>query len=134
MTPAQAVLRALRRRCPNCGGNDLFLSWLRIRERCPRCGLHLERHESGYVVGAYMFNIAAAELIGLAVLLTVAAATWPDPPWDLLMYGGVVLMAGLPFVFYPFAKTLFLALDLIVRPEPPSDRPRNSEGPNGVSE
>jgi uncharacterized protein (DUF983 family) len=87
-----------------------------MRERCPTCGLHLERHESGYVVGAYMFNVVAAELVGGAIVMAVVVATWPTPPWDLLMYGGAGLMLICPIVFYPFAKTLFLAFDLAFRP------------------
>lgn len=87
-----------------------------MRSHCPNCGLDLERNESGYAVGAYMLNIAASELLGLGILGTIAVATWPDPPWDFLLYGGVVLMAALPLLCYPFAKTLFLAIDLIVRP------------------
>lgn len=109
--------RALLLRCPNCGTGGLFTRWFRMKERCPGCGLHLERQESGYVVGAYMFNIAASELFGVGVLLAVAVATWPNPPWDLLMYGGVALMIAAPIVFYPFAKTLFLAFDLAFRPQ-----------------
>jgi hypothetical protein len=34
-----------------------------MRERCPDCRLRTARGEEGYVVGAYMFNIMAAELI-----------------------------------------------------------------------
>ncbi|MEZ4456032.1 MAG: DUF983 domain-containing protein [Gemmatimonadales bacterium] len=110
------VTRALRLRCPNCGGGPLFSRWFRMRERCPRCDIHLERNESGYVVGAYMFNIAVGELFGVAVLLGIAVATWPNPPWDVLLYGGMALMVATPILFYPFAKTLFLAFDLAFRP------------------
>jgi hypothetical protein len=38
-----------------------------MRESCPRCGLHLERGEQGYIVGAQMFNIIAAELLFAAL-------------------------------------------------------------------
>lgn len=88
-----------------------------MKDRCPGCGLHLEREESGYVVGAYMFNVVAAELVGVAIVLAVALATWPNPPWDLLLYGGAGLMLVCPLLFYPFAKTLFLAFDLAFRPK-----------------
>lgn len=108
--------RALRLRCPNCGGGPLFQSWLRMRAACPVCGLRTERGEDGYIVGAYMFNIVAAELLWAAVVLAIGAATWPSPPWDLLLYGGGVLMLALPFLCYPFSKTIFLAFDLIFRP------------------
>jgi len=64
-----------------------------------------------------MLNIAVSEIIGVAVLLSVTVATWPNPPWDMLLYGGVGLMIAAPVGFYPFAKTLFLALDLMFRPK-----------------
>ena len=108
--------RAVRLRCPNCGGGPLFSRWVRIREHCPVCGIRLERGEEGYQVGAYMFNIVAAELIFAAIFLGVLVYTWPTPPWDELLYGGVAIVIAAPFVFYPFSKTLFLAFDLIFRP------------------
>ena len=97
--------RAARLRCPNCGGHPLFSSWVRMRERCPVCGIRLERGEEGYQVGAYMFNIVAAELIFAAIFLGVLVYTWPAQPWDELLYGGVA----------------FLTFDLIFRPPAPED-------------
>jgi uncharacterized protein (DUF983 family) len=92
-----------------------------MRRRCSVCGLHLERGEHGYVVGAYMFNIIAAELIFVAIFIAVVAVMWPDPPWTVLQYGGAAMMIALPVFFYPFAKTLFLAFDLVFRPPGPED-------------
>lgn len=108
--------RAFRLRCPNCGGGGLFRSWFKIRDLCPRCGLALERQEPGYVVGAYMFNIAAAEGVFLLLLVAVLWRTWPNPPWDTLTWGSALLMVLLPLLFYPFSKTLFLGFDLLFRP------------------
>lgn len=76
----------------------------------------MERGDQGYQVGSYMFNIVAAELCFAAVFVVVLLVTWPDPPWDALLYGGVVLMLLVPFLFFPFSKTLFLAFDLLFRP------------------
>ena len=45
--------RALRRRCPNCGGGGVWTSWLKMREACPTCGLHFERGEHGFVPRTY---------------------------------------------------------------------------------
>jgi hypothetical protein len=88
-----------------------------MREACPVCGLHLERGEHGYIVGAYMFNIVGAELIFAAIFLGIVYAMWPSPPWRLLQWGGAALMVLLPFLLYPFSKTLFLAFDLLFRPQ-----------------
>jgi hypothetical protein len=83
--------------------------------------MRLERGEEGYQVGAYMFNIVAAELIFAAIFLAVLAFTWPTPPWDELLYGGLAVTLVAPLLFYPFSKTLFLAFDLIFRPPAPQD-------------
>jgi uncharacterized protein (DUF983 family) len=116
------LLRALRLRCPACGGGPLFRGWLEMETRCPSCGLRTERGEAGYVVGAYMFNIMASELIWAGIFLGLIVATWPTPPWDLLLYGGGAMMLAMPFLCYPFAKTAFLAFDLLFRP------PEETEG------
>jgi uncharacterized protein (DUF983 family) len=113
--------RALRLRCPNCGGGPIFRSWFRLRRHCPSCGLPLERGEHGYQVGSYMFNIIASELIFAAVFLAVLLSTWPSPPWRLLQYGGIALMVLAPLLFFPFSKTLFLAFDLLFRPATPEE-------------
>jgi uncharacterized protein (DUF983 family) len=118
---ARLLWRALRLRCPNCGGGPIFDSWLRMRHHCPRCGLPMERGEQGYQVGSYMFNLVAAELVFAAIFLGVLYATWPEPPWTLLLYGGMALMLIVPFVFFPFSKTLFLAFDLTFRPPAPGE-------------
>jgi len=81
----------------------------------------LERGEHGYVVGSYMFNIIAAELLFAGIFVGVLALTWPTPPWTLLQYGGAALMILAPIVFYPFSKTVFLAFDLIFRPVVPDE-------------
>lgn len=84
----------------------------------------MERGEQGYQVGSYMFAIVAAELVFATIFVGVLLATWPDPPWDLLLYGGMVLMLVVPFLFFPFSKTLFLAFDLMFRPATPDELAR----------
>lgn len=87
-----------------------------MRPACPGCALPLDRGERGYQVGSYMLNIIAAELIFISIFLAVLAFTWPTPPWSLLQYGGAALMVAAPVLLYPFTKTIFLAVDLFIRP------------------
>ncbi|HEX3928780.1 MAG TPA: DUF983 domain-containing protein [Gemmatimonadales bacterium] len=108
--------RACRVRCPNCGGGAIFDSWFRMKTACPTCGLAFDRGEEGYQVGSYMFNIILAELVFAVVLIVILARSWPSPPWDVLEYAAPALMVVLPFALFPLTKTLYLALDLLLRP------------------
>ena len=115
--------RALRLRCPNCGGGQIFDSWFRLKPVCPTCNLRFDRGEQGYEVGSYWFNITAAELILLAVIGVIVLRTWPTPPWAILQYVAPALMVLLPLGFFPFSKTLFVAFDLVFRPDRPGENP-----------
>ena len=103
--------RALRRRCPVCGAKGIFASWFALKQRCPNCNFSFEREE-GYWVGAMIANIAAAEgLFGLLLVVGIMT-TYPDVPWTPLTIAGGLVMIGLPILFYPLSKTLWLWLDL----------------------
>ena len=110
------VWRAMLLRCPHCGGKGILANWFHLKDRCPRCGLHLHREESDYFLGAYTILLMAMEGMFAALFLIILLVTWPNPPWAWIQWGGIfVLLAGVLFV-YPFAKTLWLAVDLIFRP------------------
>jgi len=113
--------RALRKRCPYCGGRGLYQGWFRAVPNCPTCGLRLERGEEGYVVGSYMFNLVGAELVFMSLFVLALLLTWPAPPWEVLWWAGGLFMISAPVIFYPFAKLLFLAFDLSFRPARPED-------------
>lgn len=108
--------RALTLRCPHCGSRGVLQSWFKLAERCPRCGLHLNREEGDYFLGAYMIMLIAMEMLFAFGFLAVLVITWPDPPWEAIQWvGALVLIAGV-LIAYPFAKTLWLAFDLMFRP------------------
>ena len=108
--------RAIRLRCPHCGGGELFESFFKIKKQCPTCGLRLERGESDYFVGAYLFNLVAVELILFFCVCGFVYFTWPTPPWEVITYVTAFLMLAGCFVCYPFSKTTWLAVDLAIRP------------------
>ena len=107
--------RALRLRCPNCGGGPLFVSWFKLAESCPRCGLWLER-DDGYFLGAMAINLVVGESIPIIAILVTWFLTQPAVPWQLMEYGGMLAAVALPLLFFPHSRTLWLALDLTFRP------------------
>jgi uncharacterized protein (DUF983 family) len=112
LTPSRALMlwRGLRRRCPRCGEGKLFHRWFAMAPDCPNCNLHFER-EPGYWVGAVAINTAVVGILFVIVLVAYSAATVPDIPWVTLLILEVPLMALGPIAFYPFSKTLWVAVD-----------------------
>lgn len=123
MTPSRLrrVTWSLLRRCPNCGSGNVFRSYLPQRESCPACGLRLDRGERDFFIGAYTINLIVAELLVFFGGLAVLRLSWPDVPWNALMYGLAALMVIAPIVLYPFSRQLWLVADLILRPSEPED-------------
>jgi uncharacterized protein (DUF983 family) len=117
------VARALRRRCPLCGGSGLFEGWVEPRAMCPRCQLKLDRGEGDFFLGGYTLNFIAVELILSAFLLVGIVTTWPDVPWTLLLWVGAPVMVVVPIALYPSTRLLWLAIDLAMRPPGPADFP-----------
>lgn len=87
-----------------------------MRRTCPRCHLVLDRNEPDYFLGGYVVNFVTAELLIVAGGVAAIFLTWPEVPWDGIKWGLILLMIPAPVAFYPFAKTLWLGLDLIFRP------------------
>jgi len=119
--PQMLFLNALRLRCPACGGGPAFTSWLRMLPSCPTCGLRFDREIRGYWLGSYTINLMATEAIWVSFCGAAVVATWPDPPWTALEIGSVALMAVVPFLIFPWTKSLYLAVDLTFRPAEEED-------------
>lgn len=112
------LARALTLRCPNCGTKWLFVHWLKPRPACAECGQALERAEEGegHYLGAMVVNFAVMESLLALLVLVLVLVTWPAPPWNLIIYGGVALAVITPLAFFPIAKLVWLAIDLYIRP------------------
>jgi uncharacterized protein (DUF983 family) len=111
--------RALRLRCPRCGGPHIIATWFALKPRCPTCGLALNRGEADYWLGAYAINVVASEAAAAFGGLGVLALFWPATRAASIT--AIVLAVSLPFAFFPFARALWLALDLHFRPGEPGD-------------
>jgi uncharacterized protein (DUF983 family) len=121
----------LLKRCARCGSGRLFRRWFTMVERCPRCGLRFEREE-GQWVGATIVNIAVTEFAFVAVLVGGLLFTWPDVPWLGLTVVVAAVNLLVPIVFYPWSKTIWVGIDLMMHRGEHSPflggRPRRSGG------
>lgn len=109
--------RALRRRCPWCGGaRAFFTGWFAKAERCHTCGIPWRRGDVGFELGAA--SISAVLVLGILVVGLGAGivASWPDVPYLMLGLGLGVGAIVLPVALYPISYTVWQALDLLMRP------------------
>ena len=89
-----------------------------MAERCPGCGYRFEREE-GFFLGAYVVNLAIVE--GVLLVLTVVPLIFllnrdPEASVAGIVAAGLVAAVLAPLAFYPFSKTIWTAIDLIMRP------------------
>jgi uncharacterized protein (DUF983 family) len=107
--------RALRLRCPRCGGATVFRGAFAMHDSCPACGRKFNR-APGYFLGSIYFNYGVT-----AILLVVG--------YFALFFGGVSIgtawLAALasfsllfPLWFFRYARALWIALDEWLDPWP----------------
>jgi uncharacterized protein (DUF983 family) len=126
--------RAAARRCPVCGAGGLFRHWVRMVPACPCCGLRFRRVD-GHWLGSWFLNVCVVQTVVVGVLVIGVAATYPDPPiLPLAVVDGVAALV-VPLLFFPFSRTLWVAIDLAMRPldfddgVPPGFELEHWEGP-----
>ncbi|MDY7102057.1 MAG: DUF983 domain-containing protein [Actinomycetota bacterium] len=107
--------RALVLRCPNCGSRGLFVNWFTMRERCPTCGLASER-VPGHFVGAVGMNTIVTFGLLAVVLVAGFVITYPDVAVGPMLAIGLGTAVVFPLAFWPVSKTLWTAIDIMMRP------------------
>jgi hypothetical protein len=94
----------------------MFSRWLFLTPVCPGCDLRTDRGETDYFIGAFVVNFVVAELLICLAALAGILYFWPDVPWTGLKWGLILFILPTPALFYPWSKTLWLAIDLMFRP------------------
>ena len=116
-------VRALTRRCPRCGQGDLFRRWFTLPERCPRCELRFEREEGAFL-GSLALNYGVTGALFIGTLVVWLALTLPDVPVVSLTITSIAIALLFPLLFYPYAKMLWAAIDMLLHgPERDDSRP-----------
>ncbi|WP_413788552.1 DUF983 domain-containing protein [Paludibacillus litoralis] len=73
-----ALLKGWRRRCPHCGGGEIFDGYLKIRDNCDICGEALHHHRADDAP-AWLTILITGHLVGPLMFMTY---TWIAlPPW-----------------------------------------------------
>jgi uncharacterized protein (DUF983 family) len=106
--------RGATRRCARCGSGGLFHRWFTMVERCPRCGYRFEREE-GFFLGAYVINLAIGLGMCIAGIVVGFALIRPVPSAGAIATGTAIAAGVAPIVAYPFTKTVWTAIDMIMR-------------------
>jgi len=84
-------------------------------ERCGNCSLHFERVE-GHWIGAIGINTVVITAAMLILLMGVTLLLFPDPIPQALILVEVAIAGIGPLLFFPASRTLWSAIDLLMRP------------------
>jgi uncharacterized protein (DUF983 family) len=114
--------RAVRRRCPLCGGRGAwFRRWSQKDDRCHTCGFAWNRNTDGFMTGSMTINIIITFTLIFVVLLVMTIVTYPELPVAPLVIALVAVAVVVPLVVHPITYTLWLAVDLAMRPPTPAE-------------
>ncbi len=116
----RAFLRGCRKHCAVCNSGGLFTRWFTLAERCPRCNLRFERIE-GHWTGDLGINTIVSFGTLLIALIAGFLLSWPNAPGIELFIVAISIAGLVPLAFFPFSKTIWLAIDLIFRPLEPGE-------------
>ncbi|MGZ8579496.1 MAG: DUF983 domain-containing protein [Actinomycetota bacterium] len=122
------LFRGLRKRCPRCGERRIWNDRFHLKPICPVCSLRFEQEEGGFL-GAMVINYAVAIGVWLVVLVVTLIVTVPEVPVPSLLVMSVAALVGTPLWFYPRSKTLWAAIEFLVRRSQPDYRTPTAPDP-----
>ena len=91
------------------------MHWVQMVPECPGCGFVFTR-APGQWLGSWFLNVCLAQTVVFAVLAIGVGFTWPDPPIKAIAVLAVVAASVLPLAFFPYSRTLWVAIDLVMTP------------------
>lgn len=118
--PVQLLVRGLFHRCPVCGGGKVVVRWFGLVDRCPTCAFRFNRIE-GHSIGYVGLNTIVVFGVMFVSLMTAFFLTVPELPTVPLMASALIPATFGPIVFLPSSRTLWTAIDLLMRPLDPGE-------------
>lgn len=101
-----AILRGLRRRCPNCGEGHLFDGYLKVADQCDVCSeeFHHHRADDG---PAYLTILVVGHLLAILIHFTWSVFR-PEPMVMVTLFG--VFCIALSLYLLPRMKGFVVAI------------------------
>jgi uncharacterized protein (DUF983 family) len=93
----------------------MFRGWFRMTPACLSCGLTFER-APGYFVGAIYVNYAATAVIVIGGYFLLRACAELSTAAQLAVW--VPVAVAFPIWFFRYSRSLWLALEYAINPEP----------------
>jgi hypothetical protein len=103
-----------------CGTFAIGDGYFRLQERCPQCGLRFARLE-GHWSGDIGINTIVTFGLLFVVVLGGTLLMWEKLNVAVLLGAGALVVLVFPVLFVPVAKTLWVAVDLAMRPVEPAE-------------
>ena len=114
-TRGKLFARGLVRHCPFCGSGHLFHAYFKLKDECPRCRLRFQRLDGQWSGDIGIHTVVTFGLLYVTLMVGVVAFYGHINVVALSVIGGFIVVI-FPALFVPFAKTLWLAIDLMMRP------------------
>jgi uncharacterized protein (DUF983 family) len=118
----KTLSRALRLRCPVCGGASIVQRPFHIKHQCPACDALFKR-EDGFFVGAIMANVVTTEFVIL--VLYVMCLPVINTRFELVLTCLSVVALVFPVAFYHHSWSLWLGFDHLVETLPKAPKPES---------
>jgi uncharacterized protein (DUF983 family) len=105
--PTEVLGRAIRKRCPACGGSPIFETPYELREVCPACGLEIRAREPDTWFFMY---VSTAGITGAFLFLAVFLI---PPSWTPGRILTILSAIALFFGTIRVRKSLAIAIDYL---------------------
>jgi uncharacterized protein (DUF983 family) len=115
LAPGTVLKRGFAKRCPVCGEGHLFEAWVRMIPVCRRCGYRFHR-KPGQWLGSWFLNLCVVQTAVILVVIVIAGVTWPRTSTLLLIVATTATALFTPLAFFPFSRTIWIAIDLAMKP------------------
>ena len=108
--------------CAACGHRGLFRKFgmFSMLANCPRCDLRFERME-GHSLGAVAVNTVASAAVVLMAVVFALLVFGIDTPTKFLLLLAAPVGLLFPIAFDPISRTLWNAMELLMRPLEPHE-------------